>query len=127
MLQYFYMDLLNSRKTPKAVKAALDAVDTYLAKRAASLFAPVLDHLREVGEARSTTDIEDHFAKHFGIEGITAACEYLADQGLAGKASIPVQLTKLSNTTVEELAFFHLQPGRRGSRPPSGELARGIN
>ena len=104
-----YADLLNARKTPRTVKAALDAVDDYLATRAASLFAPVLDHLREVGEARSATDIEDHFKRNFGIEGITTACEYLADQGLAGKASIPVQLTKRSNTTVEELGFFHLE------------------
>jgi predicted nucleotidyltransferase len=104
-----YSDLLNARKTSRTVKAALDAVDDYLVKRAPSLFAPVLDHLREVGEARSATDIEDHFTRNFGVEGITAACEYLADQGLVGKASIPVQLTKRSNTTVEELAFFHLQ------------------
>jgi hypothetical protein len=103
-----YTDLLNVRKTPQAVKAALDAVDHYLAKRAPSLFTPVLDHLREVGEARSATEIEDHFMRNFGIEGITAACEYLADQGLLGKASASVQLTKRSNNTVEELAFFYL-------------------
>ncbi len=122
-----YLDLLNARKTPKTVKAALDAVDDYLAERASSLFAPVLDHLREVGEARSATDIEDHFTRNFGIEGITAACEYLADQGLAGKASVPVQLTRRSNTTVEELAFFHLQPEARTSRPRRVEGARDIS
>ncbi len=36
-----------------------------------------------------------------------AACEYLADQGLIGKASTPVQLTKKSNVEVQELAFFY--------------------
>jgi hypothetical protein len=36
---------------------------------------------------------------------VTAACEYLADQGLIGKASIPVQLTRRSNVMVQELAF----------------------
>ncbi len=105
-----YEDLLNTRKTPAAVKVALDAIDDYLAGRAPLLFAPVLDHLREVGEARSATDIEDHFLRNFGIEGVTAACEYLADLGLAGKASIPTQLTRRSNTTVEELAFFYIPP-----------------
>jgi predicted nucleotidyltransferase len=103
-----YADLLNTRKTPRAVKAALDAIDSYLAERSARLFAPVLDHLREVGEARSATDIEDHFARNFGVQGVTAACEYLADQGLLGKASTPVKLTRRSNTEVQELAFFHL-------------------
>ncbi|MGH9672199.1 MAG: hypothetical protein ACRD44_03380 [Bryobacteraceae bacterium] len=110
--QTIYSDLLNTKKTPKAVKAALDAIDNYLAGRAESLFALVLDHLREAGEARSATDIEDHFERNFGIEGVTAACEYLVDQGLAGKASVPVQLTKRSNTEVQELAFFHLQKRR---------------
>jgi hypothetical protein len=32
----------------------------------------------------------------------------LADQGLIGKASTPVQLTRKSNALVQELAFFHL-------------------
>lgn len=106
-----YADLLNARKTRKAVKAALDAIDEYLAQRAETLFAPVLEHLREVGEARSATDIEDHFARNFGIEGVTAACEYLADQGRLGKAGMPLQLTRNSNTLVQELAFFHVAGG----------------
>ena len=105
--QIVYTDLLNTRKTVKNVQAALSAVDAYLAKRAPSLFAAVLDHLRDVGEARSATEIEDHFRKNYGIEGVTGACEYLADQGLVGKVSAPVRLTKRSNVTVEELAFFH--------------------
>jgi predicted nucleotidyltransferase len=103
-----YSDLLNARKTKKAVAAALAAVDGYLSSRAGSLFAPVLEHLREAGEARSCTELEDHFARHFGLEGVTVACEYLADQGLIGKASTRVQLTRRSNVSVEELAFFPL-------------------
>ena len=119
-----YTDLLNTRKTPKAVKAALDAVDDYLARRAASLFAPVLNHLSEVGEIRSATDIEDHFERNFGVEGVTAACEYLADLGLLGKASTPVRLTRRSNTTVEELAFFHPQSRAEAPSPRAGDLER---
>jgi uncharacterized protein len=103
--QTVYADLLNAKKTRKNVQAALDAIDGYLAQRAATLFGPVLDHLREVGEARSSTEIEAHFKRNFNVEGVTTACEYLADQGLIGKASTPVQLTKKSNVLVQELAF----------------------
>ena len=39
---------------------------------------------------------------------MTTACEYLADQGLIGKASTAVQLTRRSNVEVQELAFFYL-------------------
>ncbi len=103
-----YADLLNAKKTKKNVQAALDAVDAYVAERAAKLFAPVIEHLREVGEARSCTEIETHFKRNFNVEGITTACEYLADQGLIGKASTSVRLTKKSNVEVQELAFFSL-------------------
>ena len=40
-------------------------------------------------------------------DGVTTACEYLADQRLIGKASAPVRLTKRSNVEVQELAFFY--------------------
>ncbi|HEX3448659.1 MAG TPA: hypothetical protein VHS97_10425, partial [Isosphaeraceae bacterium] len=84
-----FADLLNGKKTRKNVEAALESVDRYLAERAAKLFAPVIDHLREVGEARSCTEIEGHFQRNLNVSGVYAACEYLADQGLIGKASTP--------------------------------------
>jgi predicted nucleotidyltransferase len=102
-----YTVLLNSRKTRKGVQAALDAIDRYVAERAATLFGPVIDHLREVGEARSCSEIEAHFQRNFDVCGVTTACEYLADQGLIGKAGVPVRFTKKSNVAVQELAFFY--------------------
>jgi hypothetical protein len=101
-----YTDLLNTKKTVRAVEAALEAVDGYLLQRAARIFAPIIEHLAEVGEARCATEIDYHFQRNFGIEGVSGACEYLADQGLLGKAPLPVRLTKRSNIAVNELAFF---------------------
>jgi uncharacterized protein len=109
-----YSDLLNSKKTRKGVQTALDVIDRYVAERAATLFAPVIDHLREVGEARSCSEIEDHFKRNFDVEGVTTACEYLADQGLIGKASTPIRLTKKSNVEAQELAFFYLEEASDG-------------
>src|SRR5450432_1609645 len=106
--QTVYTGMLNAKKTRKNVQAALDAIDGYMAERAATLFQPLLDHLREVGEARSATEIEAHFKRNFNVEGVITACEYLADQGWIGKASTPVQLTKMSNVVVQELAFVHI-------------------
>lgn len=105
--QAIYSDLLNAKKTKRNVQAALDAMDRYMAERAVKLFALVIEHLGEVGEARSCTEIEDHFKRNYNIEGMTTACEYLADQGLIGKASTAVRLTKKSNIEVQELAFFY--------------------
>lgn len=112
--QTIYADLLNSKKTQKNVQDALNAVDQYVAQRSRTLFGPVLDHLREVGEARSATEIEAHFQRNFNVEGITTACEYLADQGLIGVASMAVHLTKKSNVQVQELAFVHLGESPNG-------------
>jgi uncharacterized protein len=109
-----YTDILNGKKTRKNVQQALEAVDHYLAQRAASLFGPVIDHLRAAGEARSCTEIEHYFQRNFDLGGVTAACEYLADQGLIGKASAPVQLTRKSNIEVQELAFFYLEEQSNG-------------
>ena len=101
-----YTDLLNAKKTKKAVVDALEAAEAYMAKRTTRLFAPVLDYLREAGDIRSASDIEDHFSRRFEIDCVTTACEDLSDQGLIAKASSPVRATKRSSTSLPELAFF---------------------
>jgi len=108
LFRQIYTGMLNAKKTRKSVQAALDAMDEYLAQKAASLFRPVLDHLREVREARSATEIEDYFRRNFDVGGVILACEYLADQGLLGKAATPVRITRSSNVTVPEMAFVYL-------------------
>jgi hypothetical protein len=110
-----YTDLLNTRKSRKSVEAALGAIDGYLEERAMRLFGLIIEYLEEARELRSATEIDAHFARHFGVEDVTTACEYLADRGLLGKASTPVRLTRRSNVDVQELAFFYLDPKGRGS------------
>jgi uncharacterized protein len=107
-----YSDLLNGRKTRVQVHKALDAIDGYLAARAPSLFGTLIDYLRDVGEARSASELEHHFSRSYGVSGVTTACEYLADRGLIGRASVPVRLTRRSTIQVQQLAFCHL-----GERP----------
>jgi hypothetical protein len=109
-----YTGLLNAKKTRKNVQAALDAIDGYVAGRAPALFGPVIEYLREAGEARSCSEIEAHFNRNFDVSGVTTACEYLAERGLIGKASTSARLTKKSNVEVQELAFFYI------GDPPDG-------
>jgi hypothetical protein len=117
-----YTDLLNAKKTRARVQAALDAIDDYVASRAPALFEPVLDYLAEAGDVRTASEIEMHFERDYGVSCMAGACEYLADQGLIGKASAPVHLTKKSNVQVQELAFVHV--GGSGSAYPGNPRRR---
>ena len=108
LFKTIYSDLLNAKKTRKSLQSALDAVDRYMADRAEVLFRPVIEHLREVAEVRSATEIEAHFKRTMNVEGVTVACEYLADRGIIARASIAAHLTRKSNVMVQELAFVCL-------------------
>jgi hypothetical protein len=114
LLETVYSNLLRDGTRRETVVKALTTLEDYVATRAPKVFAPVLDFLREHGDIRSSRDIDDHFKKTYGIDNMTTACEYLADLGLIGKASTPVQLTKRSTVMLEELAFF-------ASEPPDGD------
>jgi uncharacterized protein len=116
-----YVRLLNAKKTKASVVDALATVDRYLAARAPSLFAPVIAYLREAGEARSCTELEDHFKRHFDATQVTTACEYLADQGLINKVSVTARLTKRSTVDVQELAFVSLNEARLDEAPDEDE------
>ena len=106
-----YTQLLNTKKTRKTVEQALNSIDEFLWARTPVLFRLLLDYLQAAGEARSASELEAHFHRNFGVGGVTTACEYLADQGLITKVSLPAQLTKRSTVQVEEMAFVHTTDG----------------
>ena len=110
LMKTIYGDLLSQPVTRARVETALKTVDDYIASRATRLFAPVLTYLREAGEARASSEIEHFFSRHFEVVEVTTVCEYLADQQLIGKVSVPAKLTKKSPISVEELAFVYLDP-----------------
>jgi hypothetical protein len=103
-----YTDMLNGTKTRSVVQDTLHAIDAYVGERAPRMFAPIVDHLRDVGEVRSCREIDDHFKRNYDVANVTTACEYLADRDLIGKASSPVRLTKRSDVVVQELAFYFI-------------------
>lgn len=108
LFRVIYTDLLAGEQTRENVEAALRTIDTHMEEQAPTVFAPLLEYLRETGEARSVTELEAHFARHFGVEHVSTACEYLADRGLIAKVSTTRQLTRRSNVSVQEQAFVHL-------------------
>jgi hypothetical protein len=109
-----YTDLLNVPKTRPRVEAALETAEQYVAERATVLFRPVLDYLREAGDARSTSEIDHHFKRTRDLDGVMLTCEYLADQGYLGKVSTGMRATKKSTVSLQELAFFYSGVGNEG-------------
>lgn len=102
-----YTDLLNRKKTAKAVKSAIEAIEDYLESKADTLFRPLLDYLEDAGDVRSASDIEHHFDRNHGVGGAFLAGEYLADLGIIDKMSTPARLTTRSQVEVDEMAFFY--------------------
>ncbi len=102
-----YTDLIDARKTPERIEAALQAIDAYLGERIPELFQPLLDHLESVGEIRSVTEIETWCEQQMNAEGAVSVCEWLADRGVVVKTSAPLRLTRRSLVEVDELAFFY--------------------
>lgn len=110
-----YTGMLNGTKSRTVVHAALEAAESYLAERIPAFSAPIVAWLEDVGETRSCTEIDTHFMRSLGVQHVSGTCEYLADQGIIGRASITSRLTRKSSADVQELAFFALTP-------PSGEF-----
>ena len=73
-----------------------------LARRPPYLCAPAPPPPAGAGDTPACRALALPCARHFDVEGVTAACEYLAAQGLVGKASAPARLTKRSNLQVQE-------------------------
>ena len=103
-----YVGMLSGAKTRDTVGAALSCADAYVAARTPVFSAPIISWLEAAGEARSCTEIDAHFARSLGVGHVSSTCEYLADQGIIGRASVTARLTKKSTADVQELAFYSL-------------------
>ena len=107
LYKLIYMDLFDRKVTEASLGKAIEAIDNYLEPIAEELFEPVISYLKETGgEPRSSTELDFHFRRNYGLQHIVTACEWLADLGIIEKASVSTKLTLYSQNQVDELAFF---------------------
>ena len=99
-----FTDLIDKPKDEAMLRDALERVDAYLEDNLQALFKPLLDFLEESGEERTITDIYTHFGKR--ELALELACEWLAQKGIIEQFSAPIRLTKDSQTSVEEPAYY---------------------
>ena len=108
-----YTDLLHGRASAQSLETALGRIREYLHAHVRDLFGPIFSYLEEEGELRSMSEIDHHFERHFNLEGMEFACEWLADEGLIQKLAQPVRLTEKSRVDLEEAAFYYAGEERR--------------
>ena len=99
-----FTDLIDKQKDEAMLRDALERVDAYLEDNLQALFKPLLDFLEESGEERTITDIYTHFGRR--QLAFELACEWLAQKGVIEQFSAPIRLTKDSQTSVEEPAYY---------------------
>ena len=99
-----FTDLIDKPKDETILRGALERIDAYLEDNLQTLFKPLLDFLEESGEERTITDIYTHFgSRQLAFE---LACEWLAQKEVIEQFSAPIRLTKDSQTSVEEPAYY---------------------
>ena len=100
-----FTDLIDKPKDEALLRDALEQVDMYLEDNLRTLFKPLLDFLEESGDERTITDIHMHFGKR--ELALELACEWLSEKEVIEQFSAPVRLTKDSQTSVEEPAYYY--------------------
>ncbi len=108
--QAVYIDLINGPKTEAAIGAALEQIEGYLRERAPRLFKPVLDYLGAAGGLCTAAELDAYFKKK--IQGspwtqLGGVYEWLAREGIIQKLSSPVHLTRKSQVTLDEPAYYY--------------------
>ena len=99
-----FRDLINKEKDEETVRRALETIDLYLENQTFTLFQPLFDFLASAGGTRTATELRDHFGGRQAWVGFV--CEWLAQKGVIEQFSSPLRLTKESQISVEEAAYY---------------------
>ena len=100
-----FTDLIDKEKDEETVRRALETIDRYLEDRTFILFQPLFDFLASAGGTRTATELSDHFGVRQAWVGFV--CEWLAQKGIIEQFSSPLRLTKESQISVEEAAYYY--------------------
>ena len=107
-----YTSFVNGPKDEHTLQQQLERLEAYLRQRAGQIFAPLLDYLAEAGDPRTISEINAHFAPRLPHAELFLVCDWLSEQGILDKMAAPLRLTRKSQVTVEEAAFYY-DPERR--------------
>ena len=107
-----YTAFVNGPKDEHTLHQQLERIEAYLLQRAGQIFAPLLGYLANAGDPRTISEINAHFAPRLPHAELFLICDWLAEQGILEKLAAPLHLTRKSQITVEEVAFYYDTEGR---------------
>ncbi|MFX0050955.1 MAG: nucleotidyltransferase domain-containing protein [Candidatus Hodarchaeota archaeon] len=92
------------------VEYALNLIEDFLIKNTKQFFRPLFDYLTEgIGE-RSHSELDLHFQKTTGFQGLTLveSITWLTDQGILMLGVKPKRITARSRVTVDETTIYYI-------------------
>jgi len=102
-----YIDLINGPKTEESIQAALERVNGYLEAHTDRFFKPVLDYLAQANGLCTAAELTAYFKKKVQMEWLGGVYEWLARKGIIQKLSSPIHLTRKSQVTLDEPAYYY--------------------
>jgi predicted nucleotidyltransferase len=102
-----YIDLINGPKTEERLAEALARINAYLEERTQLLFGPVLDYLSQADGLCTAAEMNAFFRKKVQAGDLTGVYEYLARRGIIQKLASPLHLTRKSQVTMDEPAYYY--------------------
>ncbi|MFX0061886.1 MAG: nucleotidyltransferase domain-containing protein [Candidatus Hermodarchaeota archaeon] len=93
----------------------LTLVDEFLIKNKKILFKPLFSYLAEAGDARSVSEIEDHFTRIYGGASwsgflmLVSSFTWLTYHGDLMRIPTPKRITSKSKVTVDENSYYYLR------------------
>lgn len=105
--QATYIDLINGPKTEETIGAALEQINAYLEAHTHDFFKPVLDYLAQADGLCTAAELTAYFKKKVQMDWLGGVFEWLARKGVVQKLSSPVHLTRKSQVTLDEPAYYY--------------------
>lgn len=104
-----YIDLINGPKTEERLAEVLKLINTYLEERTQLLFGPVLEYLSQANGLCTAAEMDAFFKKKVQTGSLGSIYEYLARKGIIQKLASSVHLTRKSQVTLDEPAYYYDQ------------------
>ena len=89
---------------------ALNLLEEFLIKNTNRFFKPLFDYLKESIGERSHSELDLHFQKTTGFQGLTLveSISWLTDQGILMLGVKPKRITARSRVTVDETTVYYI-------------------